>query len=622
MKKYKINLKINLDVLKKLKEKINFNSREKINLNFFRNMKLTAKLGIGFLMIFLLLGAFLTILKTSNNRLIREFQETQAKVENIKENNSRAVLIQISSTTLTNSFFRNIMLLLDTTNIYEAKSFVANALLGLDNFIETYNSVGEDTNIANLVKDIKESINEVYYLKEKEINFLDLEKFQEAEKIKKELKEIFEMKILTNLDEINFKISPLLQDLNIKNTVNIDEIIKDSEANIKEIRSVDILFISLVVFILFIILILGFISYKSTKVLINTLTNNFNHLASLQLEIQKEDAKNSTFELRFINSSLNKMVNAFKETIVEIEKNSLLIKNESEKISNAVLLNGAASEEISASISQIKSNINTSVDQAVDMAENSEKMYKEAIEMIYSFDIIKEDNEKMLKEALSEKESIKNATAKVNEISDEIERNIEDIESLKTFSSEIGGFIKKIYGITEQTNLLSLNAAIEAARAGEAGKGFGVVAGEIRKLAEGSKHTAEEIENKIKTISDKIDFTVKNSHRSKEKMKEMNGEIERIENIFLKLMNVLVDITNSLESIYDETKEQSLAMENLKTHSKEIETIFKDIFVGIDEINQTMFATSQSINGLIEVSETLVENSDKVNDSIGKFVFI
>ncbi len=229
---------------------------------------------------------------------------------------------------------------------------------------------------------------------------------------------------------------------------------------------------------------------------------------------------------------------------------------------------------------------------------------------------------KCYKEALSEKETIKNATDKVNEISDEIESNIEDVESLKIFSAEITEFTKKIYGITEQTNLLSLNAAIEAARAGDAGKGFGVVASEIRKLAENSKCTAQEIENKINDISAKIDYTVKNSHKSKEKMKEMNDEIERIENIFIKLMNVLVDITNSLESIYDETKEQSMSMKNLKIHSKEIENIFRDIFMGVDEINQTMSETSKSINSLIEVSEILVDNSEKVNQSIEKFIFL
>ena len=87
-------------------------------------------------------------------------------------------------------------------------------------------------------------------------------------------------------------------------------------------------------------------------------------------------------------------------------------------------------------------------------------------------------------------------------------------------------------------------------------------------------------------------------------------------------MNVLVDITNSLESIYDETKEQSMSMKNLKIHSKEIENIFRDIFMGVDEINQTMSETSKSINSLIEVSEILVDNSEKVNQSIEKFIFL
>ena len=573
-------------------------------------------------MIFVLLVAFLAVLKISNNKLIKEFRNMQSKVESIKENNSRAVFIQISSTLLTNSFFKNAILLMDTQNIYEAKSFMANALLGLDNFMETFNSVKNDQEISKLVGQIKEGIKTMYSFKEKEIEFIEKGQQSEVQLMKNNLKEVFETQIMTNLDEINFKLTPFLEELNIQNKVNIDEIVNDSANNIKVINKTDILFFSLVIFILFIILVLGFISYKSTKILINSLSKNLNHLATLQLEIQKDDDKNSTFELKFINSSLNKMVEAFKDTINEIVENSVLIKGESEKISNTVLLNGAATEEISKNISYMKNNINHSVEQAVNMAENSEKMYNEAIEMINSFDIIKNDNEKMLKEALSEKETIKNATAKVNEISDEIENNIEDVESLKIFSAEITNFIKKIYGITEQTNLLSLNAAIEAARAGEAGKGFGVVAGEIRKLAESSKCTAQEIENKIKVISDKIDYTVNNSHKSKEKMKEMNEEIERIENIFLKLMNVLVNITNSLESIYDETKEQSVSMESLKTHSKEIENIFREIFKGVDEINKTMFETSKSINSLIKVSEILVDNSEKVNQSIEKFVFL
>ena len=82
------------------------------------------------------------------------------------------------------------------------------------------------------------------------------------------------------------------------------------------------------------------------------------------------------------------------------------------------------------------------------------------------------------------------------------------IRHLEDQSKEIGKIIEVITGISDQTNLLALNAAIEAARAGEHGKGFAVVADEVRKLAEQSKESADQITTLVQEIQEHTDHAV------------------------------------------------------------------------------------------------------------------
>ena len=584
-------------------------------------MKLTQKLSIGFFIIILSMTAFLINLKISSNSVMNDFNNTVTKVENIKNNNANVVLLQISSTALSNDFFKNIMILANTQELYNINNSSSAALLGLQNFSDNFLLLNKDEKAEKIVNKLKENVMEFSELKKSEISLINQNKLNESKALK--TNDYLENNILIPLNELNFIIAPILENLNIQNTNSINEINEVAKATEGMIKTSNLINLGFAFSIIVIILIMAFISIKSIKDIFNNLMRSFKHLSNLELdfELNLPNKKNISYELKIINESISKITSAFKETISEIIINSNDTKDEASKISLTILKNGSSSQQISTSINKITENINLSVKKLVSMSEKSDEISNDSINMLELFTSIKNKNKDMLEESLQEKDTVKNATKKVNMITEEIEKNIEDVENLNLLSIEIGEFVKKIYAITDQTNLLSLNAAIEAARAGEAGKGFAVVADEIRKLAGNSKNTAEDIENKLIAISDTIKTAVKNSTDSTKKMNEMTYEIGKIENTFEKIMGNLQNVLESLELIYSDTNKQTSSILELSTDSNEVKNVFENISQNIEEINLAMTDTSTSINDLILVSDSLIENSEKTNSSILRFSF-
>lgn len=584
-------------------------------------MKLTQKLSIGFFIIILSMTAFLINLKISSNSVMNDFNNTVTKVENIKNNNANVVLLQISSTALSNDFFKNIMILANTQELYNINNSSSAALLGLQNFSDNFLLLNKDEKAEKIINKLKENVMAFSELKKSEISLINQNKLNESKALK--TNDYLENNILTPLNELNFIIAPILENLNIQNTNSINEINEVAKATEGMIKTSNLINLGFAFSIIVIILIMAFISIKSIKDIFNNLMRSFKHLSNLELdfELNLPNKKNISYELKIINESISKITSAFKETISEIIINSNDTKDEASKISLTILKNGSSSQQISTSINKITENINLSVKKLVSMSEKSDEISNDSINMLELFTSIKNKNKDMLEESLQEKDTVKNATKKVNIITEEIEKNIEDVENLNLLSIEIGEFVKKIYAITDQTNLLSLNAAIEAARAGEAGKGFAVVADEIRKLAGNSKNTAEDIENKLIAISDTIKTAVKNSTDSTKKMNEMTYEIGKIENTFEKIMGNLQNVLESLELIYSDTNKQTSSILELSTDSNEVKNVFENISQNIEEINLAMTDTSTSINDLILVSDSLIENSEKTNSSILRFSF-
>lgn len=211
--------------------------------------------------------------------------------------------------------------------------------------------------------------------------------------------------------------------------------------------------------------------------------------------------------------------------------------------------------------------------------------------------------------ALIEKSNkTRNSTMQVNEV----------IYEMNNSTAEINAISDTISQITEQTNLLSLNASIEAARAGEAGKGFSVVADEIRKLAEQSKNSTEQIKRIVENIQEKSITAVKAMEETKSVVTEQDSAVIETQKIFSDIMQSISIMTAKVTHIkelvmdIDSSKQKVTAqIESISTVSEETASATEEVSASAEEINATMDEFTRHAEELKKLSEQLGEEISK-----------
>ena len=203
------------------------------------------------------------------------------------------------------------------------------------------------------------------------------------------------------------------------------------------------------------------------------------------------------------------------------------------------------------------------------------------------------------------------------------EKNVVDTSEFVTeFSNQIKEIItllQAITGISEKTNLLALNAAIEAARAGEAGRGFNVVAEEIRKLAENSRQTVEDIQNITQKIVEGSNNATEAMNKTKEVSTKSTNSVKQVQDNFM-LIN---ELSNNIENKIDTVNEYNKGIQNKIEHiSNEVSGASKTLKSLNSEINQITASTEEQIATMEElqaVSQELSGTSAKLLDHPAQF---
>ena len=193
----------------------------------------------------------------------------------------------------------------------------------------------------------------------------------------------------------------------------------------------------------------------------------------------------------------------------------------------------------------------------------------------------------------------------MNELSGKISTSCANIEVLNGKTVNIGHILEVIKGISQQTNLLALNAAIEAARAGEAGRGFAVVADEVRSLAGRTQTSAAEIQQMIEELQigarESVTTMTESQQHSEESVSIANLAGKRLSSVTQRIG----EIDNVNQSVAAATEEQTSVVEALYVDITEINTLNQQ---GVENLQSTLRACTE-----------LERQADRLNQLVGSF---